>query len=82
MNLGELMVIPIAPASGGFENEAPGVQGSVELYNKIIGEVFGSAICDPEYDVDVDIMSDYHHLTVAGHRKVFEILDIRLRSFV
>lgn len=78
LSLGELLVLPIAPASDGFESVAPGIQASVALYNAILAEEFGDAFCAVELDWRTHIMSDHHHLTVQGHFQVFEFVRQRL----
>jgi hypothetical protein len=78
LSLGELLVLCIAPASDEFESEVPGIQASVALYNSILAEEFGDAFCAVELNCHSHIMSDYHHLTVGGHRQIFEYLRQRL----
>ncbi len=80
LSLGELLVLPIAPASDWFESEVPGIQASVALYNAILAEEFGDAFCAVELDWRTHIMSDHIHLTVLGHRQVFEYLCQRLET--
>jgi hypothetical protein len=79
--LGELLVLPIAPASDEFELEVPGIQASVALYNSILAEEFGDSFCAVDLDCSTHIMSDHHHLTVQGHSRVFESVRERLEVF-
>ena len=78
LSLGDLLVLPIAPASDEFEVVAPGIKASVALYNAILADEFGPAFCSVELDWRTHIMSDHHHLTVRGHLKMFECIRERL----
>jgi hypothetical protein len=82
LSLGELLVLPIAPASDGFESVAPGIQASIVLYNAILAEEFGDAFCAVELDWRTHIMSDHHHLTVQGHFQVFDFVRQRLELLI
>ncbi len=82
LSLGELLVLPIAPASDAFETEVPGVQASVALYNDILSEEFGKAFCSVNFDYRIHIMSDHHHLTVQGHFQVFCAIKSRIEKLL
>jgi hypothetical protein len=78
LELGKIIIIPIAPASAGFELLAPGVQKSVNEYNAILKTVFQESYCSVNFDVTVDISADYHHLTSAGHKRVFDSISMQI----
>ena len=78
LELGKIIIIPIAPASAGFELLTPGVQKSVNEYNAILKTVFQESYCNVNFDVTVDISVDYHHLTSAGHKRVFDSISMQI----
>jgi hypothetical protein len=82
LGLGELIILSIAPASVEFERVAPGISKSICIYNGILKDIFGRNYCKIDFDMTQDIMSDYHHLTVSGHRRVFNRVKDRVAEML
>ncbi len=78
LNIGKLVVLPIAPASDQFELEVPGIKNSIHTYNEILRGVFQDSFCETYLSADMHIMSDYHHLNSLGHKKVFDEISRRI----
>lgn len=82
LDLGDLIVLPIAPASEDFEREVPRVQESIKLYNNILKDVFMESFCDTQLSAELHIMSDHHHLNPLGHQKVFNAIAARVAKLI
>ena len=77
--------VNIIPAGPYFESRSPSVSQWIEKYNRIIAEVVDAVECVDlidiwagckELDADEDLVSpfDGHHLSPAGHRRLFELI--------
>lgn len=78
INLGKLVVLPIAPASDQFELEVPGIKDSINLYNDILRNIFKNSFCETHLSSDTHMMTDHHHLNLLGHKKVYESICRRI----
>ena len=63
--------IGILPASDAYERKVEGIQRNVGAYNALLSQ---RRLVDTSAFHQSDIMSDYHHLSVAGHRRLAAVL--------
>lgn len=68
---GNVHWIEVLPASEGYDQLVCGVSNNINEYNKIIRS--RKYISTENVSTDC-IMTDFHHLNVLGHRKIFEKL--------
>ncbi len=66
--------IGILPASTEYESSLRGITESIELYNKALQET-GSYIDTSDFDTQVDVLDDHHHLSSSGHSKIADRLN-------
>lgn len=69
--------IGIIPATDKYEEHLPGVRKNIEIYNEIL-EKYGHGFVSTKTFDENDLMTDFHHLSVSGHKKMFEILSERI----
>lgn len=71
--------IGILPASSAYEAKLEGIGGNVARYNAVLQQ--GRFVSTADFD-SADVMTDHHHLSLAGHRKMADRLGALLRSEV
>ena len=75
IEFGEKMYwIGIVPSAKEYEVKVPGVSENIKKYNKILKEELGTNLLDVSEMLPEHIMSDFHHLNVAGHKYIAEKL--------
>jgi|GEM_PF-444878 len=62
----------------GYEKSLPGITDQVEQYNAVL---MSRRHVSTENFSQEDMMSDYHHLSVAGHEKLFSSIEDVVRNF-
>lgn len=71
----KMLVVPIAPPSVAYQARNPLIAQSVEEYNQLLREEFGTGFisdCYPVGAVAEIFLSDNHHLNAAGNDLVLE----------
>lgn len=63
--------IGILPASKEYEAKLNGVKANIWKFNQILNQ---SKFISTEHFGVSDVMSDFHHLSVAGHKKLFNLI--------
>jgi hypothetical protein len=62
----------IMPASDAYETSLPGIRKNINTYNMVLEEIFGTRLITyPDFPAD-GLMSDFHHLSVNGHKAFYE----------
>jgi len=77
---GKCLIVPIANASYEYEKLLPGIKKNINIYNDILQKSFPDRVLPMEFSEN-DIMSDHHHLTSVGHKKIANNLMERLSYF-
>ncbi|WP_155401841.1 SGNH/GDSL hydrolase family protein [Chromobacterium violaceum] len=71
--------VEILPASDEYENHLEGVGVNISTFNKVLKRY--NYIPTEDFNKE-DMLSDFHHLSASGHRKVFErISQVIVESF-
>ncbi|NYT39228.1 SGNH/GDSL hydrolase family protein [Sphingomonas sp. R-74633] len=74
---GRIWWITIPPASSAYEQQLPGITAQVDAYNQLLEVRPHVATAD---FTEAEMMSDFHHLSVAGHKKLFARMNAIVRD--
>ncbi len=66
-----VFALGIVPAKTDYEANVYGITKSIENYNELLKDVFGSFFIDTSEVVDKGVMTDYHHLNKEGHQLIY-----------
>lgn len=77
---GKCLIVPIVNASNEYEKVLPGIKKKINIYNDILQKSFPDRVLLIDF-IEDDIMSDHHHLTAVGHKKLANNLIERLSHF-
>lgn len=69
--------VGILPVSDAYEQAVNGMRANVARYNAVLG---AHRFINTDSLSVSDIMSDFHHLNMSGHRKMFELLATPVRQ--
>lgn len=68
--------IDILPASDAYEAKLKGIQRNCETYSTILRR---RRCLGTEHFQPSDIMTDFHHLNLSGHRRMFALVELVIR---
>lgn len=76
-----IFALSILPPSYEYEISVPGISNKIEIYNKILEDIFGNHLISLNDIPEEGIMSDFHHLNKIGHNYVFDEVLTKLREY-
>lgn len=71
--------VGILPASAAYEHKLEGIGRNVQRYNAVLRQ---QPWVDTSGFSDADVMSDFHHLSVQGHRRLADALALVIRAHI
>lgn len=76
----KLFWIGILPALPGYEKKVPGVLGNINNYNTLIERKLGNRFISTSHFTDLDIMTDFIHLTEKGNDRLANLILERIEG--
>lgn len=73
---GDVHWIGILPATEAYETKIEGIRRNIEIYNAVLRR---NKYISTDHFCASDIMTDFHHLSGNGHRKMYEALSQVIR---
>lgn len=70
----KVFFIEILPASAEYEHQVPGVIKNIATYNYLLTLVPTANVISTAHLLDSDKLSDFHHLSITGNKKISELV--------